>query len=100
MRILFTERYAKAISEAEEAEYELKGKMPPVEYDYRLIYIHLSDIFAVKQIPGKKQHCYIETYDERLIMVKAKDGFEEICQLIDDREAQEAGDLNIEGDAE
>lgn len=99
MRIQFTERYAKEISE-QDLDYCDKNGLdyPEPEYDYRLVSIQLTDIFAIKQMPGKKRHCHIETYDDRLLTVKGS--YEDVLQFVTDREAQMAGDLEIENGIE
>jgi hypothetical protein len=94
MRIEFTERYLvphteEQLDEADRANLPL----PPREAKYRRIYMKLKDVFAVKEWTGKKNHCYIET--EMGDMIPVKGSYDEICQLVDDREAQ---DYDYEGE--
>jgi hypothetical protein len=84
-RIEFTERFFHVTEEAMEKADSMN--IPPEgEYKYRRVNVPLYDIFAPKEIPGKKSHCMIEFYDGTSIIVKGS--YDSVCQLIDDREAQ------------
>ena len=93
MRIEFTERFFYSTEEelrkAEDMNIPAEG-----EYKYRRINVPLTDIFAPKEIPGKKSHCQVEFYDGTTITVKGS--YDVIAQYIDEREAQYSGNLNIE----
>jgi hypothetical protein len=93
MRIEFLERFfystEEAIRKADDMNIEVDG-----EYKYRRVNVRLYDIFAPKEIPGKKSHCQIEFYDGTIITVKGS--YDTIVQQIDDREAQDKNDLDIE----
>ncbi len=68
----------------------------PIEKERKMrrIYVNLFDIFAPKEIPGKKSHCELEFKDGTTIIVKGS--YDTICQQIDDREAQLIDILDIE----
>lgn len=81
MRIEFQERFIPLDEEEIESYRNLKKKIP---YEYRRVYLRITDIFAPKEIPGKKEHCLIELYDGSTIIVKGN--YDTICLSIDDRE--------------
>ena len=60
---------------------------------YRRVYVRLSDIFAPKEIPGKKSHCLIEFYDGCTMIVKGN--YDDICIQINDLEKDEEDDLTL-----
>lgn len=81
LRIEFMERFIPLDDEELETYRNLKKSIP---YEYRRIYVRLTDIFAPKEIPNKKMHCQVEMYDGSTITVKGS--YDTICQAIDDRE--------------
>lgn len=95
MRIEFTERFYEPYTEDEiEASEKSALPLPKREAKYRRVYLRLNDIFAPKEMPGKKAHCEIETYDGTVIVVKGS--YDTICQLIDDRETQNKDGEDLE----
>ena len=97
VRIEFTERVSQ-VDPYEVEKAEDAGLPPPVPTTfYRRIYVRLGEIFAPKELPGKKKHCAIEFYDGTTITVKGS--YDEICTLIEDRERQfdDIGEIIDEG---
>jgi hypothetical protein len=95
MRIMFTERYYEPYTDEEiEASEDLGMPLPKRKAQYRRVYVPLHSIFAPKELQSTEKFTLIEFNDESTMIVKG--GFEEVCQQIDDREAQYMGDLEIE----
>lgn len=92
-RIEFIERFYEITEEQQEAAEKMGTPVDRVA-KYRRVYVNLLDIFAPKELPGKKAHSQIEFYDGCTIIVKGS--YDTICQQIDDREAQFYDDLVIE----
>jgi hypothetical protein len=86
LRIELVERFLD-ITQAKIDECEKMGLPVPETYSYRRIYVRLADIFAPKEIPGKKSHCLIEFYDCSTMIVKGK--YDDICITINDLENSE-----------
>jgi hypothetical protein len=93
MRIEFTERY---VSKEDRELYEENMAMQvPVQcYKYRRIYPHLDEVEYPIEIPGDKDHCEILFRADYTITVRGN--FDDICQAIDDREAQASGEGEFE----
>jgi hypothetical protein len=81
LRIEVTEKFCPLTEEEQETQRNLKQ---PITYEYRRIYLRLTDIFAPKEIPNKKTICQIELYDGTIMTVKGS--YDDICDLIDERE--------------
>jgi hypothetical protein len=94
MRIEFTERYVQVDEEELDKAESMGMPRPKGKVLYRRIYPRLYSIFQPREIPGKDKYCEIEFNDGNSIVVKGS--FMEVCQQIDDREAQADGDLEIE----
>lgn len=93
MRIEFTERYYDPYTEEELDHYaDMNLPLPKREPKFRRIYLRIDDVFAPKEIPGKKSYCHIETNMGDMIIVKG--GYDDICQQIDDFENQYMADID------
>jgi hypothetical protein len=86
MRIELMQRY---LDEGKAAYYvdELGMKPPASSYKYRRIYPHLQEIRYPMEIPGDKDHAEILFWDDTSVVVHCN--FDDLCNLIDDREAQD-----------
>lgn len=83
MRIEFTERFIDMTDDEIESAKNMKV---PLEYKYRRVYVRLGDISHPAELPGKKSHCKIVFYDYSEMIVKGS--YDDMCNLIDKREAQ------------
>jgi hypothetical protein len=86
MRIEFQERYLDMTDDEIEEARNLKLKL---EFKYRRVYPRLLDISHPAEILGKKSHCKIVFYDWSEMIVKGN--YDDICNLIDKREAMMDG---------
>lgn len=88
MRIEFQERFLDMTDEEIEQANNLKQKL---EFKYRRIYPKLVMIDYPAELPGKKSHCRLFFIDGTSIIIKGS--YDDICNLIDDRERQDNEDL-------
>ena len=92
-RIELRERFLDVPPEKLEEYDRMNMPYPKDAYSYRRVYVRLSDIFAPKEIPGKKSHCLIEFYDGCTMIVKGN--YDDICIQINDLEKDEEDDLTL-----
>lgn len=85
MRIEFIER---VIEDADEEEIDRLRNLhlpePKVKAFNRRIYLRLNDIFAPKEIPDKKNRCFLECFDGTILLLA--ENYDTVCIRLDDAE--------------
>ena len=83
-RIELRERFLDITPEKMDEYERMNVPIPKDSYSYRRVSVRLHDIFAPKEIPGKKSHCLIEFYDGSTMIVK--ENYDDLLIRINDIE--------------